>query len=50
MDILDFLGGGDKYKILEEKYEGNFLAAVNDSVKQIMTRTVHVLQDKDSIP
>jgi CBS domain-containing protein len=24
MDILDFLGGGDKYKILEEKYEGNF--------------------------
>ncbi len=49
MDILDFLGGGDKYKILEEKYEGNFLAAVNDSVKQIMTRGVYVLRDKDSI-
>lgn len=49
MDILDFLGGGDKYKILEEKYQGNFLAAVNESVKKIMTRKVHVLSDKDSI-
>lgn len=49
MDILDFLGGGDKYKILEDKYQGNFLAAVNDSVKEIMTRKVHVLRDKDSI-
>lgn len=49
MDILDFLGGGDKYKILEEKYQGNFLAAVNESVKKIMTRKVHVLTDKDSI-
>lgn len=49
MDILDFLGGGDKYKILEEKYEGNFLAAVNESVKEIMTREVYVLRDKDSV-
>jgi len=49
MDILDFLGGGDKYKILEEKYQGNFLAAVNQSVKEIMTREVHVLRDKDSV-
>lgn len=49
MDILDFLGGGDKYKILEEKYQGNFLAAVNESVKEIMTREVNVLSDKDSI-
>jgi len=49
MDILDFLGGGDKYKILEEKYQGNFLAAVNESVKEIMTREVYVLSDKDSI-
>lgn len=49
MDILDFLGGGDKYKILEDKYQGNFLAAVNKSVKEIMTREVHVLSDKDSV-
>jgi CBS domain-containing protein len=49
MDILDFLGGGDRYKILEEKYQGNFLAAVNESVKEIMTRKVYVLSDKDSV-
>lgn len=49
MDILDFLGGGDKYKILEEKYDGNFSAAVNESVKKIMTRDVIVLSDKDSV-
>jgi CBS domain-containing protein len=49
MDILDFLGGGDKYKILEEKYPGNFLGAVNESVKEIMTREVEVLSHKNSI-
>lgn len=49
MDILDFLGGGDKFKILEEKYHDNFLAAVNESVKKIMTRDVYYLSYKDSI-
>jgi CBS domain-containing protein len=49
MDILNFLGGGDKYKILEEKYQGNFLGAVNESVKEIMTRKVEVMSHKDSI-
>ena len=49
MDILDFLGGGDKYKIFEEKYPGNFLGAINESVKEIMTRNVEVLSHKDSI-
>ncbi len=49
MDILDFLGGGDKYKILEEKYQDNFPAAVNESVKEIMTRKVEVLSTKSSI-
>jgi CBS domain-containing protein len=49
MDILDFLGGGDKSKILEEKYPENFLGAVNESVKEIMTREVEVLSNKDSI-
>jgi CBS domain-containing protein len=49
MDILDFLGGGDKYKIVEEKYHGNFLGAINESVKEIMTRNVEILSHKDSI-
>jgi CBS domain-containing protein len=49
MDILDFLGGGDKYRILEEKYPDNFLGAINESVKEIMTRKVEFLSHKDSI-
>jgi CBS domain-containing protein len=49
MDILDFLGGGDKYRILEEKYPDNFLGAINESVKEIMTRKVEILSHKDSI-
>ncbi|MCX6694921.1 MAG: CBS domain-containing protein [Candidatus Altiarchaeota archaeon] len=36
IDILDFLGGGDKYNIIEKDYGGNFLAAINSPVKKIM--------------
>ena len=49
MDILDFFGGGQKSKLLEEKYEGNFLAAINKPVKEIMTRGVVSVSNKDSI-
>jgi CBS domain-containing protein len=36
IDILDFLGGGPKYNIIEKDYGGNFLAAVNCPVSKIM--------------
>ena len=49
MDVLDFLGGGDKYKIFEERHQDNFPAAVNEPVKMIMTRAVEVINTKDSI-
>ncbi|MDR0900272.1 MAG: CBS domain-containing protein [Methanobrevibacter sp.] len=49
MDILNFLGGGDKFNIMEEKYDDNFLAAINESVREIMTRDVKFLTHKDSI-
>ncbi|HEX3012947.1 MAG TPA: CBS domain-containing protein [Methanobacterium sp.] len=49
MDILDFLGGGDKYQILEKKHDGNFLSAINDPVREIMTNNVEVLSHKSSI-
>jgi CBS domain-containing protein len=49
MDILDFLGGGDKYKILEEKHQDNFPAAINEPVKMIMTREVETINTRDSI-
>ncbi len=49
MDILDFLGGGSKSKLLEEKYKDNFLAGINVHVKEIMTRGVVSISNKDSI-
>lgn len=49
MDIMDFLGGGEKYNIIEKKYEDNFLAAINEPVKEIMTRNVITLSNKASI-
>ncbi|MFH0862276.1 MAG: CBS domain-containing protein [Candidatus Altiarchaeota archaeon] len=36
VDILDFMGGGPKYNIIESDYRGNFLAAVNCHVQKIM--------------
>jgi CBS domain-containing protein len=38
MDIVDFLGGGEKYKIVKLKFGGNFFAAVNEPVKLIMSK------------
>ena len=49
MDILDFFGGGKKFNIIEKKYEDNFLAAINEPVKEIMSRDVISLSNKSSI-
>lgn len=39
-DIIDFLGGGDKFKVIKKKHKGNFLAAINESVREIMMQDV----------
>ncbi|WP_066972524.1 CBS domain-containing protein [Methanobrevibacter filiformis] len=49
MDILNFLGGGDKFSLIEGKYHDNFLGAINEHVKEIMTRDVKSASHKDSI-
>jgi CBS domain-containing protein len=36
MDILDFLGGGEKYNIILKDYKGNLAAAVNCPIEKIM--------------
>jgi len=36
IDILDFLGGGEKYNIIKNDYNGNFLAAINCPIQKIM--------------
>ena len=49
MDILDFFGGGKKFNIIEKKYQDNFLAAINEPVKEIMTRDLITVSNKASI-
>ena len=49
MDILDFFGGGKKFNIIEKKYQDNFLAAINEPIKEIMTRDLITLSNKASI-
>ncbi len=39
-DIIDFLGGGDKHKIVQIKLKGNFFAAVNEPARTIMSKEV----------
>ncbi len=37
-DLLNFLGGGEKSKIILDKYEGNYFKAINEKVEEVMTR------------
>ncbi len=48
-DILDFLGGGEKARLLTNKYEGNILAAINESVSEIMVNDVVTLTNEASV-
>ena len=43
MDVINFLGGGEKFNLINIKYEGNFLAAINQSVSRIMKPEVRTL-------
>jgi CBS domain-containing protein len=40
MDIVNFFGGGEKHGIVKERYDGNFLVAINEEVREIMERDV----------
>ncbi len=39
-DIVNYLGGGEKFQIIQRKYGGNFYKAINEQVKSVMTREV----------
>ena len=42
-DIIDFLGGGERFNLINVKHNGNFLAAINESVNKIMKTDVRTL-------
>jgi len=49
MDVVNFLGGGDKAQIIENKHRGNFLSAINEEISSIMEENVITLHEGDSI-
>ncbi len=39
-DIVDYLGGGRKFEIIQQKFAGNLFKAINEPIKLIMTQKV----------
>jgi len=39
-DIIDYLGGGEKFQIIQQKYGGNIFKAINEAIRLIMTQKV----------
>jgi CBS domain-containing protein len=39
-DIVNYLGGGEKFQIIQRKYAGNFFKAINEPIKSVMTQKV----------
>lgn len=48
-DIIDLLGGGDHYNLVRVKHNGNLIAAINESVRSIMTQRVRTIPDSASV-
>jgi len=44
-DIINFMGGGDKFNLVQVKHKGNFLAAINESIREIMTQQLITVTD-----
>ncbi len=47
-DLLSYFGGGEKYQIVEKRFQGNLARAVNENIEEIMTRNVITLKESDS--
>jgi CBS domain-containing protein len=39
-DVINYLGGGKKFQIIQTKFRGNFFKAINEPIKLIMTKKV----------
>ena len=39
-DIVNYLGGGEKFKIIQQRFSGNLFKAINEPIRLIMTKNV----------
>ena len=37
-DVINYLGGGEKFRIIQRRFGGNFFKAINEPIKLIMTK------------
>lgn len=49
IDVINFLGGGDKRWIIDRKYDGNMILAINAPVTEIMQYDVVTASDESSL-
>lgn len=49
VDIVDFLGGGLRHNLLQEKYGGNIFTAINADIREIMSDKLTYASDNDSL-
>jgi len=48
-DIVDYLGGGKKFEIIQQKFAGSFFKAINEPVKSIMRPNSPVVEKSATI-
>jgi CBS domain-containing protein len=48
-DIVDYLGGGKKFEIVQQKFSGNIFKAINEPVRLIMNQKVFAVKTTASI-
>ncbi|MEM0095182.1 MAG: CBS domain-containing protein [Candidatus Bathyarchaeia archaeon] len=48
-DIIDYLGGGKKFEIVQQKFSGNIFKALNESIKLVMTQKVFAVKTTSGI-
>ena len=49
VDIIDFLGGGSKNLLVENRFKGNLLAAINEDIREIMQINAPYLNERASL-
>jgi CBS domain-containing protein len=48
-DIIDFMGGGSRFNLVQVKHRGNLISAINESIREIMTEHLTTLNPGASI-
>lgn len=48
-DLIDYLGGGKKFEIIQQKFSGNIFKAINEPIKLIMTQKVFSVKTNSEV-